>query len=205
MEPDAVDTQYHHRDELAASAAHSYRDREHLLELAARCERGADELTADAADPAAALAARGYTDLPPAEVADFGDRHRAAAAAARAYAAELRAQAEGMTPAERPTAERVAQAEKVADAANLGGILIDGRRLAESAAASPWNSPETRQVIVDHQQAEEDAVNGSGRFEHIAEPGQVPFWLLRDPAADTTDEPASCTPAVRDVADADEA
>jgi hypothetical protein len=72
---------------------------------------------------------------------------------------------------------RIREAEKVADAANLGGTLIDGSRLSEAAADNAWSNDE-RQAIEEHQRAETAAIEGSGLFEHVAEPDQVPFWQL---------------------------
>jgi hypothetical protein len=148
-------------------------NREHLLNLADQCERGADELQRAADDPAAVLAERGYHDYPDAQ--QWGQRKQAAAAAARQYAAGLRAEADALGEGQRPSRQRIEQAEKVAHAANLDGILIDGRRLA--ADQRVWSEGE-RQATKDHHQAEADAIEGSGLFEHVTEEGQVPFWQL---------------------------
>jgi hypothetical protein len=82
-----------------------------------------------------------------------------------------------MRDIDRPTQARTREAEKVADAANLGGILIDGSRLSEAAAQKAWSNAE-RWAIEEHQRAETAAIEGSGVFAHVAEPGQVPFWQL---------------------------
>jgi hypothetical protein len=152
-----------------------YRDRKHLLKLAEQCEAGADQLTYEGDHAAEVLAERGY---PNADAQEWANRKTAAAAAARQYAQGLRAEAAGMGPGDRPTDERIREAEKVADAANLGGILIDSRRSAEIAAANPWTSPEARQAAKDYAQAKADTIERTSVFEHVAEPGQVPFWQL---------------------------
>ncbi len=164
-----------------------YRNREHLAALADRCAAGADQLTYEAEHAAAVLADRGYPDADPKQ---WAVRKQAAAAAARQYAEGLRAEAASLGHGDRPSEERIRQAEKVAHAAELGGILIDGRRLAEASADSPWTSPEVRQAVMDHYHAERDAVEGSGLFEHVAEQGQVPFWQLgrTEQAQDTIEQ-----------------
>jgi len=159
-----------------------HEDRRYLLDLAARIDRGADELDADATDPRGTLEARDY-HLPEDEIEAFGARHAAAGKAARQYSARLREEATadiGPVPA-----ERIRQAEKVATAAGLGGILIDGSRLDEAAMASPSTSDAQRQAIEDHTRAERAAIEGSGMFTHVAEPGQVPYWQLRQADQDT--------------------
>lgn len=152
----------------------SYMNREHLLNLADRCEAGANTLTYEAEHAAEVLAERGYPDADPRQ---WAARKTAAAAAARQYADGLRAEAAGMKPGNQTSPERIAQAEKVASAAELGGILIDDRRLVE-AALERWSSEEMNQAVLDHYQAEREAIEGSGLFEHVAEDGQVPFWQL---------------------------
>jgi hypothetical protein len=153
-------------------------NREHLLHLADRCDAGADQLTYKAEHAAEVLAGRGY---PQADPQAWAVRKTAAAAAARRYAQGLRAEAAGMRVGDRPTEARVREAEKVADAANLGGILIDGSRLSEAAANQAWSHAE-RRAIEEHQRAETTAIEGSGLFEHVAEAingvEQVPFWQL---------------------------
>src|SRR2546421_3108409 len=173
----------------------TYMNREHLLNLADRCEAGANELQLAADDPAAALAERGYHDQP--DVQEWGARKAAAAAAARQYAEGLRAEAASMGESERPSEDRIRQAEKVADAANLDGILIDGSRLTESSIEHGWHDEAGKQALRDHQAAEDAAVEGSGVFEHVPETingvEQVPFWQLghtdqaRDAAEQTGD------------------
>jgi hypothetical protein len=153
-----------------------YRDRKHLAALADRCDAGADQLIYEAEHAAEVLATRANGNrIDPQE---WAARKQAAAAAARQYAEGLRAEAAGMSEGDRPSKERIRQAEKVADAAGLGGILIDGGRLAEAAAANPFHHAEMRRAIEEHQQAETEAVAGSGVFGHVAEQGQVPYWQL---------------------------
>lgn len=181
-----------------------YRDATHLRQLAARCEAGAADLQRAADNPAGVLAERGYNDQP--DTAEWGQRKQAAAEVARAYAAGLRAEADGLAVGQRPTPERIAQAEKVATAAECDGILIDGRRLAEAAEAAEWNSPEARQAIRDHQAAEDAAVEGSGAFSHVAETidgvEQVPFWQLGGNVATNQSDTAAENGAVRASDDA---
>jgi hypothetical protein len=147
---------------------------EHLLNLADDCEAGADQLAYEAENAAKVLADRGYPEADPQE---WAVRKTAAAAAARRYARGLRAEAASMRDVDRPTKARIREAEKVANAANLGGILIDGSRLSQAAAEKAWSDAE-RQAIQEHQRAETAAIEGSGLFAHVAEPGQVPFWQL---------------------------
>jgi hypothetical protein len=160
--------------------------RDDLYALADRCEAGADTLTYEADHAGEVFADAGYPDADPAQWAT--DKHRAATAA-REYAAGLRAQADRMSPADRVPDERLAQAEKVALAAEMGGILIDGHRLVQAAADHAW-SPEEREAILAHQQADRDAVDGSGLFTHVDQDGQVPYWQLAGPADTPTTEPA---------------
>src|SRR5262249_45453176 len=139
------------------------------------CDAAADKLTYEAEHAAEVLAERGYPD---ADAPQWAARKHAAAAAARQYADGLRTQADTIGPDDRPSHERIAQAEKVTLAAGLAGILMDGSRLDAAALDSPWNSQEMKQAIRDHAAAERAAIEGSGLFEHIAEDGQVPFWQL---------------------------
>jgi hypothetical protein len=166
----------------------SYMNREHLLKQADRCEAGAAQLTYDGEHAVEVLADRGF---PEADPQAWAVRKTAAAAAARQYALGLRAEAAGMREVDRPSEARIREAEKVADAADLGGILIDGSRLSEAAAGKAWSTDE-RQAIEEHQRAETAAIEGSGVFEHVAAPGQVPFWQLgsTDQADNGTDHAA---------------
>ena len=159
---------------------HGYRDADHLRHLADRCERGAETLTYEGEHAAEVLATRANGDR--ADPQEWAAGKQAAAAAAREHAAGLRAEADALTQGQRPSQERVDQAEKVATAAECGGILIDGHRLNEAALANPFGSAEMRQATKEHEQAERAAVEGSGLFAHVAETidgvEQVPFWRL---------------------------
>jgi hypothetical protein len=161
----------------------SYMNQEHLLNLADRCDAGADKLAYEAAHAAEVLADRGY---PEADPQAWAARKTAAAEAARQYAQGLRDEAANMREADRPTEARIQEAEKVADAANLGGILIDGRPQAEATATADnvhvWNpaDKEAWEAGTHPAQTKAAAVEGSGMFQHVAEPGQVPFWQLTD-------------------------
>ncbi len=178
------------------AAGRGYRDADHLRHLADRCEKAAETLTYDGEHAAQVLAERGYPD---ADAQEWAQRKQAAAAAAREYAAGLRTEAAGLDEGGRPSGQRIQQAEKVASAAELGGILIDGSRLDAAALESPWNDEAMKQAIRDHGAAERAAVEGSALFEHVAEDGQVPFWQLghaervdtstnNDQAASTADD-----------------
>ena len=168
-----------------------------LHALAERCEAGAEQLTYEAEHAADVLAERGYPNVDAQQWA--ADKH-AAAAAARQYAEGLRAEAANLTDGQRPSDERLRQAEKVADAAHLGGILIDSRPTAEATATAPnahvWHAAdkEAWESGTHPAQTKAAAVDGSGAFEHVAESGQVPYWQLG-----RTDQAA----AVDDTADAD--
>ena len=162
-----------------------YQDADHLRHLADRCERGADELTYEAEHAAEMLGEGGY-GLDPKE---WAANKQAAAAAAREYAAGLRAEADGLAEGQRPSEERIAQAEKVAAAAELGGILIDGRRAAANARTY---SDAERQANLDAAADKAAAVEGSGMFGHVAETidgvEQVPFWQLGAATSDSADQ-----------------
>ena len=161
----------------------TYLNREHLLALADRCEVGAEHLAYEGEHAAEVLAERaGGAQADPQE---WAARKTVAAAAARQYAQNLRAEAETMREGQRVPEPRIREAEKVADAANLGGILIDSRRLD---TASSWDSPEMQQATRDYAQAKADTIERTGMFDHVADNGQVPFWQLgrADQAQDTT-------------------
>jgi hypothetical protein len=163
-------------------------DRQHLLDLATRCEAGADQLTYEGEHAAEVLADRGHPDADPAA---WAVRKAAAAQAAREYAQGLRDQAAGMSDTARPTEARVREAERVADAANLGGILIDGRPMA---ATQRYRCEEQAQAAQDHARAKADQIEATGAFEHVAETingvKQVPFWQLGH-TTQTADDPAA--------------
>jgi hypothetical protein len=178
-------------------------NRDHLLTLAERCETGAAQLDHDAEHAAQLLPGRGWSD---ADAERWAADKRAAAAAARHYAQGLRAEAAGMGEDDQPSQARIEQAQKVADAATLGGTLIDGSRLSEAAAAHPLNSAEMRQAIEEDQRAKTEAVEGSGMFTRVAEPGRVPYWQLRPPqdTSEATTGPAPQPARTAEDADGDE-
>lgn len=151
-------------------------NREHLIELAARCEHAADTLVDEGEHAAEVLATRANGDQ--VDPQQWAARKHAAAAAAREYAAGLRAEANSLPTGARPTEARIRQAGKVALAAELGGILIDGSRLAQVALADRSNPDDLNRAIAAHRDRERDAVRGSGVFHHVTENGQVPFWQL---------------------------
>ncbi|RSM59471.1 hypothetical protein DMB66_27690 [Actinoplanes sp. ATCC 53533] len=174
--------------------------------LAARCERGAETLEHEAAHAAEILAERGH---PNADAQDWATRKAAAATAAREYAAGLRADAAaGPGPDARLDPGRLAQAEKVASAAELGGILIDGRPMAERDAQSDsvFNQHTRELWEAGKHPAQEKAqqIEATGKFTHVDETiggvKQVPFWQLGRPA----DENTSPRYAARTDSDADE-
>ena len=152
--------------------------------LAQRCERGADTLEQEAARAEEILAGRGY---PGADAQNWASRKYAAATAARDYAAQLRAEgAAGRGVDFRMDPARLAQAERVASAAELGGILIDGRPLAERDAQNGsvlnQNTRERWQAGTHPAQEKAAQVEATGKFAHVDETiggvKQVPFWQL---------------------------
>lgn len=179
-----------------------HRDTEHLTALAGRCDKAAEQLTYEAEHAAEVLADRaGGSQVDPNQWA--ADK-RAAADAARQYAAGLRTEAAELGEYDRPSKERIAQAEKVALGAEMGGILIDGQPMAEATATDPgahvW-APATKEAWesgTHPAQTKAVDVEGSGQFEHVADDG-VPFWQLR---GDTNQ--ATSTPAAHDASTADD-
>lgn len=123
-----------------------------LRELAYRCHRVALELANVANDEATTTAAR----------------LRSAATAAERNSDHLRGLAAVVEDGGSVSAERYYAAEAVMTAAGSGGILIDHRGSVGGALRSV---------------AERKAryVEASGMFDHVAEPGQVPYWRLRMP------------------------
>lgn len=169
-------------------------NRARLLDLAERCEAGAADLTYEAEHAAEVLAGRAGGDQTDPQA--WAARQAAAAQAARQYAQSLRAEAAAMAEGQQASEERVREAEKVADAANLGGILIDGQQLTDAALDSPWHSAETRQAISDAQHAKTAAIEGSGQFDHVTNDGEVAYWQLgatgqADTAGTGGDQPAA--------------
>lgn len=164
-----------------------YGTRDDLAVLADRCDTAADRLIYEAENAAEILPGRAGGDL--ADPQEWAARKVAAAAAAREYAAGLRAEAASAGAGGRPTAERMQQAEMVARGAEMGGILVDGRQLDEAAMKNPFNSPAMRHAIAEAGRERREAIDGSGLFEHVAEDGQVPYWRLGN-IATPTDAPA---------------
>lgn len=184
--------------EAFAEARQRRREQRHrradALTLVRRIRAGADELRQEGADPARVLTDRGYgPDIAKGKInpAEWGARQLDAAAAAEAYADRFEATLAGQ-PGMVPD-QVYREAEKVAKAAQLGGILIDGSRLANSAVENPSNDAGMRSAILGHQAAEESAIGGSGAFAHVAETingiEQVPFWRLSTAAGPGADPP----------------
>ncbi|MDI6101888.1 hypothetical protein QLQ12_25035 [Actinoplanes sp. NEAU-A12] len=169
--------------------------------LARRCEAGARDLEYEADNAAEVLAGRAGGDrLDPQQWA-AGQRN--AAQAAREYAAELRAEA-GDQPTARLNPAQFAQAERVALAAELGGILIDGRpsaeRIAQSSDYTGHNIDRELWLAGTHPAQQKAAeIEATGKFTHVAETidgvKQVPFWRLGGPVNEST--------STRDTARAD--
>jgi hypothetical protein len=167
--------------------------------MAARIDAAADELYREADNAAEILPTRAGGDQ--ADPQQWADRKRAAATAAREYAAELRAVEHG--PQARLTDERRAQAERVADAAELGGILIDGRAMAERNAHSDRLFNEYERDLWDTgthpTQDKAREIDATGKFTHVADTidgiEQVPFWQLGQPTADVNRDLAERTTA----------
>src|SRR5262249_5331869 len=140
------------------------------------------------------LADRANGDL--ADPAEWAADKRVAATAAREYASALRAEADRLGQGARVSTQLLAEAETVALAAEMGGILIDGRNLAEGGAERAWFAGEGLATLA-HYLADRDTIERSGLFEHITEDGQVPFWRLRggiDHAANTSLAPDETPP-----------
>jgi hypothetical protein len=161
-------------------ADHGYLNAQHLEHLADRCERGATDLLHEADNAAEVLATRANGDRISPD--DWAVQKRSAAAAATAYAGQLRQEAAALGLG-RVSQERIAEAERVALASEMGGILIDGSASAER--ATYWGEDQ-RRLALDYQAEKVAATNGSGAFEHVAETidgvEQVPFWRLSDSA-----------------------
>ncbi|SCL12828.1 hypothetical protein GA0070616_0034 [Micromonospora nigra] len=161
-----------------------------LRRLADDCERAARGLQVDADNPAEVLRERGYggdVDSGQLDPATWGARKAASAAAARAYAEQLRKEADSHTDGQVDPA-RIAEAKRVAQAAALGGILTDSR---EFVGRDPWASEEVRAAERAEAERVAEEIEATGMFEHVAEEGQVPFWQLRKPEPVAEQEPAS--------------
>ncbi|MEU4241896.1 hypothetical protein [Actinoplanes sp. NPDC026619] len=152
--------------------------------LARRCEQGAEDLEHEADNAAEILPTRAGGDR--IDPQNWAEQKRAAAHAAREYAASLRAEAGDRGPLARMDRNRLAQAEQVASAANLGGILIDGRGPAERQAQSDSVFDEGHRQAWEAgehpSQRKAAEVEATGQFTHVAETidgvEQVPFWRL---------------------------
>jgi len=149
-----------------------------LLAVADRIEAGAKTLRYEAENAAEVLAGRAGGDR--VDPTEWAAQKTSAADAAEKYAAGLR-QASEM--AGRVSDRRYAEAERVARAAECGGILIDTTRLTESAIEHSLPGEEgMRRALRAHQDAEDTAVRASGQFQHVAETingvEQVPYWQL---------------------------
>jgi len=156
--------------------------------FARRCEAGAETLEYEADRAAEILPTRAGGDK--ADPQEWAAKNRSAAQAAREYAAGLRAEAGDRGPLARMAPERLGQAEQVASAANLGGILIDGRGPAERQAQSTsvFDEGHRRAWEAGEHPAQVKAaeIEATGRFTHVADTidghKQVPFWRLGGPA-----------------------
>lgn len=151
--------------------------------LAQRCERGAETLEREADNAADLHALR--PDL--GGVHAWATKSRAAARAAREYAAQLRAEAP--SPDARLDPARFAQAERVAQAAQLGGILADGRPQAEYTAQSgsiyDRTAREMWEAGTHPTQVKAREIEASGMFTHVTV-DPVPFWQLGRADENTT-------------------
>lgn len=165
-------------------ADHGYLNARHLEHLADRCERGAADLLHEADNAAEVLATRAGGDRISPD--DWAAQKRSAAAAATAYGRQLRQEAAELGLG-RVSQERIAEAERVASAAELGGILIDGRPMAVRAAQDgwPWAADAEREAWnsgTHPAQENADEMARSGAFVRVAETidgiEQVPFWRL---------------------------
>ncbi|MDP9797455.1 hypothetical protein J2S43_005967 [Catenuloplanes nepalensis] len=166
------------------------RTSEDLIRVAARIDEGVADLRHSADNAEEVLADRGY---PGHDHAQWGAEHAAAATAAEQYATALRERA---AQADTPVAEaEYRQAEQVATAANVDGILIDSRPVGERAMADGswdnyWNQREKDAWEAGEHPSQVKAtdVEATGMFTHVAEPGQIEFWRLT-PQAQATAEP----------------
>ncbi|MEU4239770.1 hypothetical protein [Actinoplanes sp. NPDC026619] len=152
--------------------------------LARRCEAGAKELEYEAAHAAEILPTRAGGDRM--DPQQWAAQKLTAAQAARDYAVGLRAEAGEHDPLTPMEPGRLAQAEQVASAANLGGILIDGRgpaeRQAQSDSVFDENHRRAWEAGEHPSQIKAAEIEATGRFTHVAETidghEQVPFWQL---------------------------
>lgn len=162
-----------------------YYQRDDLRPFAERCDAAAGWLTYEADHAAEVLPERAGGDR--VDPQQWAADKRAAAAAARQYAAQLRVEADRMADGDQVSDERVRQADLVATAAECGGSLVDDRRLTAAACENPFHSPETRQAIQDHSRQRREAIQRSGLFTHVTEHDQASFWQLAAATAERTD------------------
>lgn len=155
--------------------------------MAQRCEQGAQTLDYEAEHAAEILRTRAGGDQ--ADPQEWAAQKRTAAQAARNYAAGLRAEA-GDRPNARMARDRLAQADQVALAAELGGNLIDGRRIAERDAQRSDYARQLWDAGTHPAQERARELEATDMFTHVAETingvEQVPFWRLGGPVDDTT-------------------
>jgi len=160
--------------------------------LARRCEQGAEDLEHEADNAAEILPTRAGGDR--IDPQDWAEQKHAAAHAAREYAKGLRAEAGDRGPLARMDPDRLAQAEQVASAAQLGGILIDGRRMDKASAEGTWDfgghAKKAWESGTSPGQVKAAQIEATGQFTHVAETidgvEQVPFWRLSGPVDEAT-------------------
>jgi hypothetical protein len=179
------------------------RDQQQLVTFATRCERNADELAANAADPAAALAANGGHDLSDAEVAAYGQRQQQAEAAARQYAAQLREQVASGEPV---SLDDLKQADLVSHAAGVGGWLSDGRQSAETMPEDTDYDRQQKDGTREYHDERNAEIEATGMFDHVEIPGERrPRWQLRPTDQAQADSDAGTQAAEQRAVDVDEA
>lgn len=176
----------------------TYRNREHLAALADRCDAAAEQLAYEGEHAAEVLPTRANGNV--ADPQQWAADKQAAAAAAREFAQELRAEAAELAEGARPSNDRIRQAELVATAAEAGGILIDGSRLAADALQNSMATEAERQAVREANRERVETIEDSGQFHHTAEPGQVPYYRLGDQAT-SSDAPTSAADDAADDAD----
>lgn len=165
--------------------------RDDVLKLADRLDRGAAELEHTAEHAAEILPTRaGGAAIDPAK---WTRQKQQGALVAREAAADLRRAAD--TPP-RLIVEQYAQAEIIASAAELDGILIDGRRLAAHKADSDSYFDQGERQLWEQgehpTQLKAALIESTGMFGYVSTEidgrPQVPFWTLGGPR-----KPDTCT------------
>jgi hypothetical protein len=169
------------------------RGREDINKLVGRIEKGAEQLAYERDNAAAVLADRGY---PNEDAQAWAERKDKAHQAAIDYAGRLRARAATMDDFDRVQQYEIDEAERVAKAAEMGGILIDGRPAAANSAERNkiWDDgAEQAQLDAGTHESQVKAaeIKRTGAFRHVDETidgvKQVPFWELgRDQGQDAT-------------------